>query len=141
MPEVKAPKKKMKTNIDTDLQNIMSQINLMGESVSMGDLMSKSRDSDIILKRALVAFGLRELGHTLEKIAGKLGYKTHAAVINLLHYKNFKQHDRKIVTYERITQGLKNGGIESKIAYHTEKMIFHKDAIVLLLEQVISTYE
>lgn len=93
--------------------------NLCG-GFSTKDIISKSRDSDLVRVRSYIAVLLKEKGFTLQNTGLILGGRTHATIINLLKY-DFQKQCRNNVEYRRnvkeIIRKFNLKGTEAKIEY------------------------
>lgn len=105
------------------------------DHITVEDIKSPRRDTDLVLIRSLISVALKHQGVYLYTI-GKMFNCTHATVINLLKY-NYKKQGRKgrKKIYIQIVRQIK---INIKKNYILEKIIYHKARIAELKQTLKS---
>ncbi len=107
-------------NNNQQLEDCLEILGPLSTGFSTKDIISKSRDSDLVRVRSYIAVILREKGFTLQNIGTILGGRTHATIINLLKYDCAKQC-RNNIEYRRnikeIIRKVNLKGVTAKIEY------------------------
>lgn len=98
--------------------------------ISLKKVQSKSRHTDVILVRSIMAVILKEQKYSFHKIGQMMGNRTHATVINLLKYDTkYAGRNGRIEAYRNIVKKTKS---DCYIVCLYQKIKYHKAEIDIL---------